>query len=86
MSTKPIEPAIDAKDFADPAADVNLLTERGLPSRRIRPLATGTLVVTLVGSRAADGPRTLAVTANVDEDVQATIIHATSAVAFRVYW
>ena len=86
MTTKGIESAVDSKDYADPAADLSLIAERGLPSRRIRPLTTGNLVVTLVGTKAGDAPRTLAVTANVDEDIQVTTVHAATNILFRVYW
>jgi hypothetical protein len=80
--SKAHDSAVDFLDFADPAAPVDLLATNGKPSRRIRPLATGTLSVKVL-----DGTvRTVAVTANVDEDIQAISLEAATTIATRVYW
>lgn len=82
MSHRQLQSAIDYLDVADPAAPVDLLATNGKPCRRILPLATGTLVVkNLEGTS-----RTLAVTANVGEDIVAITIEAATNIATRVYW
>lgn len=85
MSSDATYSATDAKDYAASAA-VDLIndTSKGRACRRVRPLGTGNLVIKLAGSGGA--LRILAVTQNVDEELQGIAIDATNAVAVRVYW
>lgn len=82
MSTKQIESASDWKDYANPSAQVDLIADGGKPCRRIRPLGTGTLVA----KNKAGTSRTIAVTENVDEDIEAITVEAATDIAFRAYW
>jgi hypothetical protein len=77
----PTSPAVDVLQFEAADAPIDLLAERGLPSRMVRPLGDGEITITNLAGES----RTLAVSANVDEPVQASAITA-SDVDLKVYF
>lgn len=88
MSSDSLRPYTDAVDYpATTAVDLNTDASphgfRG-PCRAIMPLGNGSLVVVLAGS--GGQVRTLAVSKDVLEKIQATALHATNNIPVRVYW
>ena len=79
---KSLESATDAIDYAATTA-VDLIAAGGGPCRAIMPRASGNLVIITVRTGAT---RTIAVTQDVLEPIQATNITVANAIACRVYW